>query len=113
MKKDLTFISILFLGISLLISSLIISKSLSISEPTIMNGSLNGSLTLNDTNSYKNSDVLQVYDAAAMLGYNDYNVLIQDINNGKLKGIPYTVIGNHYMFSKKALEEWIYNMSIK
>lgn len=112
MNKNFLFISIIFLGLAMLISSFIISKSLSINEPTIMNGNLNGSLTLNDTNSYSRSDVLQASEAGAILGY-DYNVFIQDIDNGKLKGIPYIEIGGHYVFSKKALEEWVYNMSIK
>jgi hypothetical protein len=98
----------------MIISSFIISKSLS--EPTSiygnLNGSINGSITVSNTDSYyNNSDVLQAYDAGVMLGY-EYNAFIQDINNGKLEGIPYLEIGDHYIFSKKALEEWVYKKSL-
>lgn len=43
-----------------------------------------------------------------MLGY-EQDALIIDIENGKLEGIPYTKVGGHYIFSKRALEEWVYN----
>ena len=52
------------------------------------------------------------YEAGAMLGYNQ-DEFIQDIENGKLKGIAFTQVGGHYIFSKKSLEEWVYsNMSL-
>ena len=78
-----------------------------------MNGNLNGSLTMSDMDSYNfESDVLLAFDAGRMLGY-ESNSLIQDINNGKLEGIPYIKLKDHYIFSKTALEEWVYNESLK
>ena len=95
----------------MIISSYIISKSLS--KSINMNGNLNGSLTMSDMDSYNfESDVLLAFDAGRMLGY-ESNSLIQDINNGKLEGIPYIKLKDHYIFSKTALEEWVYNESLK
>ena len=111
MKKNLLFIGIIFLGLSMIISSYIISKSLS--KSINMNGILNGSLTVSDMDSYNfESDVLQAFNAGRMLGY-EADSFIQDINNGKLDGIPYIKLEDHYIFSKKALEEWVYNESLK
>lgn len=108
MKKNLLFIGILILGISMIVSSIILSKS--IKKQTQLNGTLNGTLTMNDSYNIDN-DILQTYDAGAMLGYNESD-LIRDIENGKLEGLPCTKIGGHYIFSKKALEEWIYNKTL-
>lgn len=111
MKRNLIFLGIIFLGVSMIISSIIISKSFSELKNLNckLNGSLTGSLTVSNMDSYyTKSDVLQTYDAGIMLGY-EQDVLIQDIESGKLEGIPYTKVGDHYIFSKKALEEWVYN----
>jgi len=109
MRKYLTFIGMLFLGASIIISSLILSKSINGSKQ--LNSILNGSLTM--SSSYDaDRDILMPYEAGAMLGYNQ-DEFIQDIENGKLKGIPCTQVGGHYIFSKKSLEEWVYSkMSI-
>lgn len=52
------------------------------------------------------------YDAAAMLGFSK-DGLISQILNGNPNEIPYIDVSGTYLFSKKALEEWIYSKSIK
>lgn len=109
MKKNLLYISIVFLGVSMIISSIILSRA--IKEGNQLNGSLSGSFSMID-NSRKESDVLMPYDAGVMLGY-DQDALIIDIENGKLEGIPFAKFGDNYIFSKKALEDWIYNKTLE
>jgi hypothetical protein len=76
-----------------------------------MNAILNGSLSVvsNSDSNYNANDILQGPDAGAILGY-DYNAFIQAIKDGKLEGIPYIDLGDHFVFSKKALEEWVYKI---
>lgn len=111
MKKDLLCISIVFLALSMIISAYIISKSLS--EETYMNGNLSGALTvMSDDTNFITSDVLNEEAARAMFGY-AYDYLIQMIRDGNLEHIPYIEFGDNYIFSKKALEEWVYSRLIK
>lgn len=111
MKKNLIFISIIFLGVSMIISSLILSMA--IKEGKQLNGILNGSFSTSAYSSEeRDSDVLMPYDAGYMLGY-DQDALIIDIENGKLHGIPYAKLGDNYIFSKKALEDWIYSKTLE
>jgi hypothetical protein len=75
-----------------------------------LNGIFNGSFTM--SNAYNaDKDILMLYDAGAMLGY-DPGEFIQDIKNGKLEGIPFIQVGDRYIFSKKALEEWVYGKAV-
>ena len=106
------YISIILLGISFMISSLIIARSLDKLVNKNFFSTINGSLNVSnsDYNNKIESDVLLIYDAEIMLGY-EPNTLRQDIQKGKLEGIPYTKVGTQYLFSKKALEEWVYNRS--
>lgn len=105
MKRYLIFFGLLFLGISMIISSYFLSQA--IKEQTQLNGIFNGSLSMDDNS--ENNDILRIYDVAAMFAYEDYDSLIKDIKSGRIEGIPYTKIGENYIFSKKALEEWVYN----
>lgn len=105
MKKNLLFIGMLFLGASMIISSLILSAS--IKQGNQLTGSLTGSFNMADYSGI-DSDILMPYGAGIILGY-DPDTLIQDIENGKLEGIPFTKIGDNYIFSKKVLEEWVYS----
>jgi len=116
MKKDnFIFISsiIIIISVSMIISSVILAKA--ISEQKQLYGALNttvtGSLSTADLSVHENDkgDIIQLYDAASMLGYNDQNQLAEDIEKGQLKGIPCTKIRNHYVFSRRALEEWLYD----
>ncbi len=107
MKKNVLFIGILLLGISMIISSLILSKS--ISEGKQLNGSLNGTFDISNTTN-EEGDILKAYSAGVMLGY-DRDDLIKDIDSGNLQGLPFAKIGDQYVFSKKALEEWVYSKS--
>lgn len=123
MKKNLLFIGILFLGFSMMISSIILSNSMK--TPSQLNGILNGSLTMEDSQQYDTgmlqqygTDILQQYDAQILLGYDantedEQRHFIKDIENGPLEGLPYTKINGRYLFSKKAMEEWLYNRTIK
>lgn len=97
----------------MIISSLILANS--IKEQTQVRGTFDGSLHMNDlsTPDSYSGDILMPYEAGAMLGYDDFNALLQDITAGKIEGIPYTIIANNYVFSKKALEEWLYNRIIE
>ena len=113
MKKNLLFIGFIFLGLSFVISSYIISHSLSNTINT--NATVNGVISVSNSdsdNTDKDSDILILHDAGTMLGYAS-DELIQMIKDGKLEGIPYVDLGDHYIFSKKALEEWVYNNSTK
>ena len=113
MKKNLLYISIMFLGVSMIISSFILSMAIKEGNQLYgsLNGSLSGSFSMSDSSS-KDNDILIPYDAGQMLGY-DQDALIIDIENGKLEGIPYAKFGNSYIFSKKALEEWIYSKTLE
>ena len=108
MRKSLLFIGMLFLGASMIISSLILSKS--INENKQLNGVLNGSFTMRDSYDVE-KDILMPYDAGAMLGY-EQDDFIHDIKSGNLDGIPFTQVGGRYIFSKKALEEWVYSKTL-
>lgn len=109
MKKNLLFIGMLFLGISMIISSLILSVS--INQENQLNGILNGTFNMSEYSGIE-SDIIMPYGAGIILGY-DQDTLIQNIENGKLEGIPYTKIGDNYIFSKKALEEWVYSKTLE
>lgn len=110
MNKNLLFIGTLFLGASLIASSLIMSKSIDGNKQLI--GNLNGLFTLDDSyDNNANKDILMVYDAAAMFGYQEEN-FIRDIENDRLEGLPFTQIGGRYIFSRKSLEEWLYNRTL-
>jgi|GEM_PF-6583577 hypothetical protein len=117
--------AIIFLGISLIVSANIIARA--ISNNTFLNGNLNGDLngtftmqSSSDTNNntdnnmdVNNSDVINPEEAGKLLGYVDTVHFINDIKSGKLHGIPYLYLYDQYIFSKKAIEEWIYKQAVK
>lgn len=122
MKKNLLTIGLIFLGISIIISACIISKPLGglIYFNHTLAGTLDGTLSVEqpDSSNYQininnKSDILQTEDAGRILGYSDNEKFIRDMGSGELKGIPYTRVSGHYLFSKKALDEWIYSNSMK
>ncbi len=100
----------------MIISSIFLSNSMrTLSQ---MNGILNGSLTMGNSYEGIKSDILQQYDAQTLLGYDSdtdggLKHFIRDIENGTLEGLPYIKINGNYLFSKKALEEWLYHRSLK
>ncbi|MDF2486588.1 MAG: hypothetical protein K0R46_2756 [Herbinix sp.] len=115
MKKNLLYISIIFLGISMIISAFILSRSKTEQIQSI-NGSLNGTFGITQSN-YQvidtySGDIISLYTAAGILLYDNQDVLKQAIDNGNKNDIPYVSINGNYLFSKKALEEWIYNKSL-
>jgi hypothetical protein len=119
MKKDVVLIGIICLGVSMIICSLILSKAIKEQRQSYgtlnnqLSGSIEGRLYLEEDDSANQmiieSDILVPYQVGELLGYSDYNLLIIDIEDGKLEGIPYTRIRSNYVFSKKALEDWIYS----
>lgn len=114
MKKNLLCLSIIFLGISLIISALILSRS-RIEYIHTFDGNVHGSLGLLQSSTMVNEitdDILVPNEAGSLLGYNGDD-LIRDIENGVISDIPYVYIGGEVRFSKKALEEWIYQKSIE
>ena len=113
MKNNLIFMGLLFLGISMIVSALILSKSESKQLHTIT-GSLNQSVNLTQLDSLHNntSDIILPHDAAIILGYESQEKLVKDIRDGELQEIPYVLIDNQVRFSKRALEEWIYDKSL-
>lgn len=122
--------AIIFLGISLIVSANIIAGA--ISNNTFLNGNLNGNLngtfTMQnssdmDNNTDKNidgnnsdvnnSDVINPEEAGKLLGYVDTVHFTNDIKSEKLHGIPYLYLYDQYIFSKKAIEDWIYKQAVK
>jgi hypothetical protein len=54
-----------------------------------------------------NKDTLTLTDAADYLGIEE-KVLSTMIHENKLEDFPYSVIDGKFIFSKKALDEWVY-----
>lgn len=118
MNKDkLLPASIIFLGISLIISAMIISNGLEIngrfSGEGISIGLNNINNTIYDTinkimNSDNSKEILTISEAADYLGISEdkLNKIING-SDGNKTGIPHTTIGNEYLFSRKALNEWV------
>lgn len=107
----------------LIISSLIIAVALIICTTKLTNtnafrgilnayGSINSSVSLNNgqANQRSYNEVLSIYDATSYLGI-DEATLRNVVNSGNVLGIPYVSTGGQIIFSKKALDEWIYNAS--
>lgn len=112
MLKETRHDGLVFLSIAIIISAVILAFALNRQGVLTgdLNGSLNGSLTLVDSSGLYDSDIIQSYQAAQLLGYQTGpEELITDILQGSLPGIPFTKINNNYIFSRKALEEWIYS----
>lgn len=110
---------LVILSVAIIVSSIILAVALHqvstiiSSSQSVIQGSLNGSLTLDDSSRFTDSDIMQVYQAAELLGYGDTNdSFILDILNGKFQDIPYTKMGRTYIFSRVALEEWVYQRAI-
>ncbi len=117
MKKDTLFYGMIFLGIALIVSSFILSNAIRQGNQLYGNltGNLSGSFTSTSADviytgnkNYTNNDILITYDAGILLGY-QRDDFIRAIISGELEGIPYTKLGSEYIFSRKALEEWVYN----
>ena len=118
MRKNLVFvgmllIGMLFLGASMIISSLILSESIIGNKELngTLKGNLSGSFIMSESPNVK-SDILLPFEAGDILGYQQQEDFIQDIKNGTLEGIPFTQVEGRYIFSKKALEEWVYSKTI-
>lgn len=114
-SNNLLFAGMIILGVSIIISSIILSNP-KIEQLQNVNSVLNGSLSMNQTmtssDSGNTSDILKSDDAAIILGYNSSQYLIRDILGGNPEGIPYVLVDKNYLFSKKALEEWVYSKSL-
>ena len=110
MSKDkLLPASIVFLGISLIISAKIISNGLEINGRFAGEGVSIGLNNINNTMNADNSkDILTISEAADYLGISEdkLNKIING-SDGNKTGIPHTTIGNEYLFSRKALNEWV------
>lgn len=119
MKKNLLYISIFFLGIAMIISAIILSRS-RIEQIQMVSGSLNGSFGISqssvngsetDSDMYS-GDIISMYTAARILLYENPEILKNEIDNGNKNDIPYVLINGNYVFSEKALEEWIYRKAV-
>jgi hypothetical protein len=119
MKKNLLYISIFFLGIAMIISAIILSRS-RIEQFQMVSGSLNGSFGISqssvngsetDSDMYS-GDIISMYTAARILLYENPEILKNEIDNGNKNDIPYVLINGNYVFSEKALEEWIYRKAV-
>ncbi len=121
MKKDTLFYGMIFLGIALIVSSLILSGAIRQGNQLYgdLTGNLSGSFTSTSADAIYteningiNKDILIAAEAGALLGYQRED-LINAIIKDELEGIPYTKLGSEYIFSRKALEEWVYKSSTK
>lgn len=118
MSKDkLLPASIVFLGISLIISARIISNGLEVNGRFSGEGISIGLNNMNNTiyetinkmmNSDNSKEILTISEAADYLGISEdkLNKIINGSDDNKT-GIPHTRIGNEYLFSRKALNEWV------
>ena len=114
MSKDkLLPASIVSLGISLIISAKIISNGLEINGRFAGEGVSIGLNNINNTinnimNADNSKDILTISEAADYLGISEdkLNKIING-SDGNKTGIPHTTIGNEYLFSRKALNEWV------
>lgn len=72
-------------------------------------GSFGGNVSLSG-NASKNDEVLSLYEAGGYLNMepDDLEKLLKSTNTQE---IPFFKVSDNYMFSKKALDEWIYNCS--
>lgn len=75
-------------------------------------GNFNGSVTMYEGQNIGRlyDEVLSIYEAASYLRMEE-SILKSTINNGNTIGIPYISTGGQIIFSKKALDEWVYSTS--
>ena len=111
MSKDkLLSISIFSLAISIIIASSIISKGIENKGRYISDGIYQGINNINTTirDTYVNKEdksILSLEEASNYLGV-PQDRLMQIMNSDGSK-IPYTKIGEHFIFSKDALNKWV------
>lgn len=118
-KEKLLPLSIICLAISLVVSSMIISKGLKESAFNT-SGSLSGSISsigssigqlsytikeINNNTKEIDKDLMNMKEAASYLGTSETN-LFYSIQNKSIT-VPYTMIEGNQMFSKKAIDKWI------
>jgi hypothetical protein len=103
----------------MIISAIILSRS-RIEQIQMVSGSLNGSLgislsDINEAGAYSDiysGDIISMYDAARILLYENPELLKNEIDLGNKNDVPCVLINGNYVFSEKALEEWIYQKSL-
>ncbi len=116
---------------ALIVCALILSYSINNSQFNLngdlsgnLNGNLYGELSLanNDDNTddpnnknKNNPTNLIMADEAKSLIYYDGTIdaFLSDIKSGKLTDFPYIKMKENYVFSRKAIEDWVYKQSLK
>jgi hypothetical protein len=98
------------LGISIIISALILGNSLKslTNQDNIINGSLgvNGSLMVSQgVNS--ESEYMAIGEVSSLLGYDSIGVFKKDVLNNKIGYLPYVSINGELIFSRTAFEDWL------
>lgn len=110
MKKSLLIFSgLVILGISLIISTLILSNSLS-SQNHIINGSfgVNQSVTSSDSGARYN-EYMAIGEVSSLLGYDNIETFTEDVLDDKLGDLPYINVEGKLIFSRTAFDEWLVN----
>lgn len=118
MSKDkLLPISIFSLALSIVIAASIISKGIENKGRFIGDGLFQGANNISTTirdislNDKDNKSILNVDTASTYLGISQ-DRLMQILNN-KESEIPYTKVGENFIFSKNALDKWIEESNFK
>lgn len=113
-KERILPVSIIFLGISIIISASIIGNAMKVKGQyvsgglgSISQGIINGSGNIvNNRNNQANlNSTLDLSEAASYLGISPD--ILMDVVKNKDSKIPYVKIGVDYIFSKDALDKWL------
>ncbi len=114
MKNSGIIIAGIAVAISLVISSKLIGDAYmaKVQAPSIpyINADLSGI-----EKAMGNKDSMLVYELADYLGMNGENMDVFErmIRENKIEGLPYVKINEVYIFSKKAIDQWLYDSSLK
>lgn len=102
------------LAISLVVSAVIIRDAYmaKVEAPSIPY--INADLSKVE-NALSNRDSMMLYDLAAYLGINTENLAAfkEMIEKNKIEGLPYIKINGNFVFSKRAVDQWLYDASLK
>ena len=97
--------SIILLAICLVISAIIVSRSIRAASFNLQNGLARIQIQASPTSSYQYKDTMSIYQAASYLEI-DKDELEKLITDKKID-IPYTEINSHYVFCKSAIDKWV------
>lgn len=124
-KERLVIISVILLSISMIISSIIISKGLRMNGESIRNGLDSVSYGAKDIGTYIYNSRLDSGKEDMIVTKNTFDLDSSSIYLGidreellriistKESGIPYVKIGDKYIFTKNSLDKWLETVQIE